>query len=173
MWTIERIKKLCVEYCGKVDVPFDAPIGINSRFTTTLGRCSYKFINGIYTPTKIEFSKQLLETATDESIEAVIGHECAHYVTIFLTREKHGHDATFRSYCKKRGVTNSAAIYHDIKYKENHEPAEEYEIFKYSIYCSCCGKLVANRRRACKITKQTSLYSSSCCNASLKVIQNW
>ena len=167
MWTTEKITELCVEYCKKASVNFSAPVEINGRLTRTLGRCSMtKTING-WRATKIEISRQLLETATDECIEAVIGHECAHYVTTELTRKEHGHDYVFKYYCKMMGVDNDKMAC-NIDLKEKPE-----KIFKYTIYCSKCGKLVDRKSRACKITKFPEYYISSCCEESVRVSKNW
>ena len=117
-WTVERITELCVEYCGRCDIKFNSPVVINGRLTRTLGRCFYERHGSVWNPVKIEISRQLLETATDESIEAVIAHECAHYVSCAITHENHGHDSTFRFYCEKIGTTNDTAVYSDLERKK-------------------------------------------------------
>lgn len=168
MWTIDRITELCVDYCGRCNVKFNSPIIINGRLTRTLGRCFYKRTGAVWNPTKIEISRQLLETASDSSIEAVIAHECAHYVTCAITHEDHGHDSTFRFYCEKIGTTNDTSVYANI---ERTKPNEE--IYKYTIYCSKCGKFIGGRSRACRLTKAPNTFFSKCCNAEIKVVQNW
>lgn len=167
-WTIEKITELCIEYCGRADVKFNSPVIINSRLTRTLGRCFYQCNGTIWNPIKIEISKQLLETSTDESIIAVIAHECAHYVTCALTHTKHGHDSTFRFYCEKIGTNNSMTCYDNLKRTKSNE-----EIYKYTIYCSKCGKFVGGKSRACNVTKNPQGYFSNCCDADIKIIQNW
>lgn len=117
-WTVERITELCVEYCDRCNIKFNSPVVINGRLTRTLGRCFYEGHGSVWNPVKIEISRQLLETATDESIEAVIAHECAHYVSCAITHENHGHDSTFRFYCEKIGTTNDTAIYSDLERKK-------------------------------------------------------
>lgn len=168
MWTLDRITKMCIEYCGKAGVKFNSPVIINGRLTRTLGRCFYTRIGNVWNPEKIEISRQLLETSTDESIEAVIAHECAHYVACALTHENHGHDSTFRFYCEKIGTNNSMTHYDAL---ERTKPNEE--IYKYTLYCSNCGKFVAGRSRACHITKEPWDFFSKCCNAKVEVKQNW
>ncbi len=167
-WTVERITELCVEYCGRCDIKFNSPVVINGRLTRTLGRCFYERHGSVWNPVKIEISRQLLETATDESIEAVIAHECAHYVSCTITHENHGHDSTFRFYCEKIGTTNDTAIYSDLERTKGNE-----EVYKYTVYCSCCGKFIAGRSRACRITKEPWNFFSKCCNAEVEVKQNW
>lgn len=117
-WTVERITELCVEYCDRCNIKFNSPVVINGRLTRTLGRCFYEGHGSVWNPVKIEISRQLLETATDESIEAVIAHECAHYVSCAITHEDHGHDSTFRFYCEKIGTTNDTAVYSDLERKK-------------------------------------------------------
>lgn len=168
MWTIERITELCVEYCGRCNVKFNSPVVINGRLTRTLGRCYYNCMGEVCNPVRIEISKQLLETATDASIEAVIAHECAHYVTCVLTHRNHGHDATFRFYCAKIGTTNDTPVFNGIEKTKSNE-----EIYKYTIYCSKCGKFVGGRTRACRVTKNPEFFFSTCCSAALKISQNW
>lgn len=117
-WTVERITELCVEYCDRCNIKFNSPVVINGRLTRTLGRCFYEGHGSVWNPVKIEISRQLLETATDKSIEAVIAHECAHYVSCAITHEDHGHDSTFRFYCEKIGTTNDTAVYSDLERKK-------------------------------------------------------
>ncbi len=117
-WTVERITELCVEYCDRCNIKFNSPVVINGRLTRTLGRCFYEGHGSVWNPVKIEISRQLLETATDKSIEAVIAHECAHYVSCAITHENHGHDSTFRFYCEKIGTTNDTAVYSDLERKK-------------------------------------------------------
>lgn len=167
-WTIERITELCIDYCGRCGVEFNSPVVINGRLTKTLGRCFYIRTGEVWNPSKIEISRQLLETSTDESIEEVIAHECAHYVTAALTHENHGHDATFKKYCALIGTTNDTTVYHDL---ERSVPVDE--CYKYTVYCKECGKFVAGRSRACRITKEPWNFFSNCCNGELEVKQNW
>lgn len=172
-WTVERITKLCIEYCGRCDVPFNSPVVINSRLTKTLGRCFYKRDENSsrLVPFKIDISKKLLETAEDESIIKVIEHECAHYVTTFLTGENYNHDKVFKMYCFKinanASFTNPAT---SIIKKKNYSPDKEY---KYTFYCKKCGKFVGGRSRACDMTKNINSFFSKCCDANLDLKINW
>lgn len=167
-WTEERIKELCIEYCNRCDVVFNSPVIINPRLTRTLGRCFSKRVGDISIPFKIEISKKLLEEATEASIKAVIAHECAHYVATAITKERHGHDNTFRFYCQKIGTENCFSIYKDLEWKKS-----ENEVYKYVAYCKECKKFVCGRSRACSITKYPERYTSNCCGAELEIVQNW
>jgi len=168
MWTIEKITELCTEYCGKAGIKFNSPVVINGRLTRTLGRCFYERKGEVWNPVKIEISRQLLETSTDESIEAVIAHECAHYVTCAITHENHGHDATFKYYCVIIGTNNNMTHYDNLERTKKNE-----DIYKYTMYCSKCDKFVGGRSRTCAVIKNPENYYTKCCNAALKVIKNW
>lgn len=167
-WTVERIEELCIEYCGRCNVEFTGRISINGRLKTTLGRCiSVKTPQG-WRGEAIEISRQLLKTATEQCILDVIAHECAHYVVSELTREKHGHDETFRHYCKMIGTDNDGSIFHNLQRTVSHE-----ETYKYTLYCTKCGKFVGGRHRACAVTKRPHDCRTNCCDAPIKVYQNW
>jgi len=168
MWTIENITTLCIEYCGRAGVKFNSPVIINGRLTRTLGRCFYQKCGNVVNPIRIEISRQLLETSTDKCIKEVIAHECAHYVTAALTHESHGHDSTFKFYCEKIGTTNNATTYDNLK-----RTVDENKVYKYTLYCSKCGKFVGGRSRACNVTKYPKDFYTQCCNADIKVVQNW
>lgn len=168
MMTIEEMKSLCEEYCGKCGVIFNGRISINPQLKHALGRCFLQRIGTVYNPLRIEISKSLLETATVESIKAVIGHECAHYAVAAITHERHGHDDVFRHYCKIIGTESNGFAYNDIK-----RTVPDEKIYKYTIYCSECGRLLGGRHRACKMTKFPELYTSNCCDAEIIIQNNW
>ena len=168
MWTIERIRELCIEYCEKADVKFNGKVLINNRLSRTLGRCKYIKKDNLWYPAQIEISGKLLKTASDSSIEAVIAHECAHYVTCAKTHENHGHDDTFRFYCQKIGTNNNATNYNSIEFTKENE-----KIYKYTIYCCGCGKFIGGRSRACRTTRTPQYYESHCCGVPIRVQQNW
>ena len=168
VWTVERIEELCIEYCGRCRVEFSSPVIINGRLKSTLGRCTHTKINGEWQPTKIEISRQLLETATDQCIMDVIAHECAHYVAAYLTCEMHGHDATFKRYCAMIGTSNDTPCFENLQRKVSNE-----ETYKYTLYCTKCGKFVCGRHRACTVTKRPLDCRTNCCNAPIKVRKNW
>ena len=139
----------------------------NARLTKTLGRVRY--LDGEIEC--IEFSKSFLASATDESVIEVILHELAH-AFVFLENDGYhdGHGPMFKAMCARLGTSNDGAVAKNLKYKDG---AENEERYKYNIYCGCCGKLVGNRTRACSITKEPEYFISNCCQAPLKVIQNW
>ena len=169
MWSIEMIKALCIECCRKCEVEFTAEVRINGRLKAVLGRCIYEKMDEYCFPICLEFSKQFLETSTDQSVIDVIKHECAHYIVTKITHTNHGHDAVFKSYCAQIGTLNDTATFVPALTSET----DKTTLHKYSIYCSGCGGYIDHRDRACKITKQLHLYYSHCCGKPLRVTQNW
>ena len=167
-WTVTTITNLCTEYCRKCGVEFKGEVVINGRLKKSLGRCIYTIDgNSVCTPIRIEIAAGLLKVATDESIMDVIGHECAHYVTAAITKEKHGHDAVFKFYCSKIGTKadkTTVAVDRII-------PPEKS--FKYTFYCKKCGKFLGGRHRMCKEVQNLDDYYSTCCNSDVTLQQNW
>lgn len=163
--TIEQAKEICENLSALASDTFNIPVLVNGRLTRSLGRCISQRVNGKVTPTKIEISQQLLETATYESIKSVVEHEWVHYYVTKITGEKHGHDAVFKHYCSKFGVTNdgcSTEVERTVEVKS-----------KYEIFCRNCGALCGKRSRACQLTKFPHNYSCGSCNGPLMVIQNF
>ena len=107
-YDLNRIKMEFNEVCRKAGTPCDVPIRLNGRLTRTLGRVFHQcdVTSGVWYSTHVEFSKQLLETASDKSIRDVILHECAHFIVTARTGENHGHDAAFKKVCAEIGTTN-------------------------------------------------------------------
>ena len=160
---IEKYKKLALS----LKVEFNTPVAINGRLTRTLGRVISDIIDEQLFPRRIEISRQLLQTATKESIDKVLIHEFCHWYLAETTHEDHGHDATFKELCQKLGGGDGKTTTH-VDYLVKKEA-----IYKYQCFCENCGKEVAHYSRSCPTVKNPHLYLTNCCNSSLKVIQNW
>ena len=162
--TIDEIRTEIIQLGKLCDVNITCPIEINSRLKSTLGRVCYKWINPYeetIIPSKIEFSKQYIETATDEDIKNVVSHEAAHAIIAYKTHKRHGHDAMWKELHKKLGGDG-----------ERCSTAPRIHA-KYSVVCSKCGAVVDEYYRAGKVVKHPDWYSSSCCDAPLRVFQNY
>lgn len=73
MWTIQEIKNYLQELAESIDLVYNTPVKINGRLTKTLGRViAEPAAFDSYKPQVIEFSKQFLETSTDESVRQVV-----------------------------------------------------------------------------------------------------
>ena len=168
MFTEEKLAKMCAEVCNRLNIEFNVPVKINKRLTTTLGRVIYYSTpeNEII-PDCIEFSYNFLMTSTEKSIKDVVEHECAHFLVTFITKEKHGHDAVFRSMCHRIGCTNDSSMYEDLE-----RTVPDSEVYKYLVVCQKCGKIIAKYHRAGKIVKHPELYLCKC-SGKLNVIQNF
>lgn len=161
--TVEQIRKHCIDAFRKDNLDFDhfnLPIAINGRLTQTLGRCFYTRKNGVLEPSKLEFSRQFLETSTDECIISVIYHECAHALTALRTGEPHGHDAVFKATCARIGCTNDGA-------KTTVERTVEKEtLYKYIVICPKCGVL-GGYNRMCKTLREISQCRCKDCHSKI------
>lgn len=170
--TVEDIKEYCREAFEKASYDFDyfgIEVSINGRLTRTLGRCLYKrdIITNDIIPTKIEISKQLLETSTLDDIISIIYHECCHALVTIETGEKHGHDAVFKAMCKKVGTKNDTCA---TKVKRT---IEEDKIYKYCVFCKKDG-FVAGYSKMCPTLKNlSSCICNKCGKSNLYYKQNW
>ena len=167
MLTEKDITTMCKEICAVAGYDFTIPVKINKRLTRTLGRVSWIKTNGKVRSTLMEISYQLLATATFDSIQAVVAHECAHYLVNEETHETHGHDMVFKSMCARIGCTNDGSICHSLS-----REVPETQIYKYFVICNKCGHIVGKYHRAGKIVKNVNLYKCNC-GGTLEVIQNF
>ena len=168
MFTVENIEKVCQEFSNMVGDTFDLPVAINGRLTRTLGRvCT--LVNtktGYVTLQRMEISRQLLETASEESIRSVIGHEWCHYIIAKTTHERHGHDALFKSWCARIGIENDKATTEVERVVAVQS--------KYEVYCDTCKKTIANYSRMSNTLRNLDQCTCNACKTSnLRLIQNW
>ena len=166
-WTVEAITDYCKELAAKVGMEFDCPVVLNGRLSTTLGRLiSTSGIDG-YTPSRLEMSKRLLATATDESIKGVIEHEFCHWYVTKTTREHHGHDQVFRNACAMIGCTNDRAK------TTVDRMVEASSIYKYTVNCPNCG-VIGGYQRMNSTLRDIDLCTCMNCNSGgLTYTQNW
>lgn len=169
MFTIEELTKECNNIIKNAGISLpDLQIKINGRLKKTLGRCKYNVSCGRPVPYCIEFSRDLLETATPHSIMEVVRHECAHAIVTVRTGERHGHDSVFKKVCTEIGTDNYGTHYDAIE-----RTVDPNTLYKYLIFCRDCGKLVARYHRAGKVVKETSRYFCKNCGGSLRVDQQY
>lgn len=167
-YDLNRVKMEFNEVCRKAGTPCDVPIRLNGRLTRTLGRVFHQcdVTSGVWYSTHVEFSKQLLETASDQSIRDVILHEAAHFIVTARTGEEHGHDATFKRVCAEIGTTNDGIATKVERTVEVHS--------KYEIFCPTCHKTLGGYSRMCKTIQNIEFcHCKLCGKGGLKVIQNW
>lgn len=172
MISVTEMTNRVIEDVNKFNIVTNIPVEINPRLTATLGRCKFRRdINGKAVPYKIEISKRLVEKATDESVWAVVDHEACHAIAALLTGEQQGHNKIFKNICAHIGTTNDKTHFSPV-YKDESSVCGA-ALYKYSLYCSCCGKLVGVRQRKCKITMNPEYYRTKCCNAVVECEQNY
>ena len=170
MYDITRIQKEFNEVCEKAGCPVTVPVKLNGRLTRTLGRVHQRRDNGKteWHPYLVEFSKQMIETATDNTIRDVLLHEAAHYIAVVRTGEAHGHDAYFKAICAEIGTTN------DTTHTKVESTVAQEELYKYTIYCPTCNKIIGGYNRMCKTLKMIDLCTCrECSKGGLIYTQNW
>ena len=168
MYDIKRIEARCKELSAKVNDTFNIPVELNGRLTRTLGRVTQMQAGKIWKSTKMEISKALLATATDESVEAVIDHEWAHYYVTKSTGEYHGHDSAFKRVCAMIGCTN------DGTQTRVERTVSESAMYKYVVRCNNCNEDIAFYTRMCSTLKNIDeCYCKRCGKYNLSVTQNW
>ena len=170
MFTIEKIRselnKLCMaDGLNEITVPIE----INGRLTRAMGRVKYELFCHTYTPVKIEFSRNLIENASDEDILQVIKHEYVHYFLLIKDCEfHHGHDAEFRRKCAEIGCTHDKASHYVEGFRE--EKAQS----KYEIWCDDCEEIIATYARRGKTINNIKYCTCGRCHGNnLRVVQNW
>lgn len=166
-YTIQEIEKYMREVAASIGLTFDTPVKINGRLTKTLGRVvAEPVMFDSYRPEKIEFSKQFLETSTDESVRQVILHEFAHWAVLTKTGEVHHHDAMFKAMCREIGCVM------DGPHNKVERTVSDDKLYKYVVKCKDCGNEV-HYNRAGKVVQHPDWYGCGKCGGELEVITNW
>lgn len=171
-YNLTRVRKEFNDVCNKAGVTVTVPVTLNGRLTRTLGRVKLQRDAGCdnWYPIGVEFSRQLLETASDKSINDVIRHEAAHLIATVRTGKDCGHNEIFKDVCAEIGTKNDT-----VATKVERTVSEE-QLYKYSVYCDggCGGAFIGGYSRMSNTLKQLSLCSCAKCGQSkLRYIQNW
>ena len=168
MYDLSKIEARCRELSASVGDTFDIPVVLNGRLTRTLGRVHQQAVGGKWHSTKMEMSKALLATATDESVRSVIDHEWAHYYVTKITGESHGHDSEFKKVCAMIGCTN------DGVQTKVERTVSESAMYKYVVHCSTCHEDIGFFTRMCSTLKNIDQCTCKRCGGShLTYTQNW
>lgn len=167
IWTVQEIKQYLNELAASIGLVYNTPVKINGRLTKTLGRVvAEPAAFDSYKPEVIEFSKQFLETSTDESVRQTIMHEFCHWAVLIETGEVHGHDAVFKAMCRKIGCEANRP---QIKVERT---VSDDKLFKYIVKCKDCDNEI-HYNRAGKVVKNPEWYGCGKCGGDLEVIRNW
>lgn len=167
---MELLINLIKGFEEKTGIKFTGELKINGRLTRALGRCQSIITQDTRTgeivkvnPIGIEVGKKFLDVATHEEIIDVLAHEFAHYCT-YKTFGQHTHDSIeFKKYCKLLDTCHAPSMSIKNKIKS-----------KYSIYCKCCGKLVARKSTAnAGAVKRPQDFRSACCGSTIRVEKNF
>ena len=165
--TLQEVKERCEKAFASVGLEFkNINVLINGRLTRTLGRCCYERSCGKVVPVRLEFSRQFLETSTEQNIQNVILHECAHAIACIETGERQGHNQYFKNVCKHLGTNNDGTT------TAVDSTVSETQLYKYFVICKDCGQMCGKYHRAGKVIKNINYYHCSC-GGNLKVEQNF
>jgi len=167
-YDLSRLEREFNEVCNKAGVKVTCPIKINGRLKKTLGRVTHTpTTDGIYVNSLVEFSKQLLETTTDESVRAVLLHEASHYIATARTGQCCGHNSYFKAICAEVGTTNDGTKTHVER------TVAEEQVYKYLIVCPNCGVIAHYHRMSKNLKNISSCYCKKCNSNNLSVIHNY
>lgn len=171
-WNVGKITEELKALSERMGDEFDIPVSVNGRLTRSLGRTFHTYDSkGFAAPLKMDFSKSFLDSATSKNIIEVIKHEWAHYYLVKTTGKSHGHDYLFKVLCAKIGAPGETKIKVEYINAENHNKPKQY---KYELFCTDCGKMVGGySTSAAKAVKNPEQYTSGCCHAKLRLVQNW
>ena len=120
-WNLERIQneiqafqEFAREVIGNtkgVESLTNCPIEISKRMTKCKGKFEFDYlvsgkkIVGVK-PLKIKIAQVLLNEYYDEDIVETIKHECVHLIVNVDEKKNMGHNAIFKMYCRKLGVSD-------------------------------------------------------------------
>lgn len=163
---LSQIVKECQKVAAAGGVEITVPITLNGRLKSCLGRVSYEWANcskNEVRPTKIEFSRDYANNASDAEVIQIVRHEMTHYILSVKTKHQHGHDELFKALNKELGGDGSRTT----------NVPEGIMHPKYTVYCKECGKVIGKYYRAGKVVKHPELFLSRCCQGALRVEQNY
>lgn len=166
--TEKEMLSLCNYIAKERNKTIYCPIVINPNLVTMLGRVVFEHTNDrTMNIESIEFSEKLLKFGTKEAIITTAMHELAHAFVIWDTEKPHGHDMYWKAEMRRMGIKNPK------RFAERQIWKPHRDLYKYEIYCKKCGKLVAHGDVSSSLTRGESALASGCCNAPLRIVQNW
>ena len=139
-------KKFAKEHWG---MDFNIPVKVSGRMTVTLGA----FYHSRKTPTKVVFSKNLIQNYKPSTIKSVILHELTHWVLFMQNKPFKDTDRTFIQEAKKVGASLTGTIQCAGKL--------------HKFVCTKCRKtlLLCSTRKKTNLLKKQPYLSSKCCQA--------
>ena len=165
-YTIEDLKIMVYDICNKAGVNFTGPVELNSRLLTTLGRV----MNVDNKPIRVEFSKNFIENATDETVISVCKHECAHIIALVRSGKPQHHNSYFKSICAELGTTNDGTTTN----VERSVAGKAYH--RYTIICPNCGEIGSRQKMCASLRDIKNCWCVKCGESTvgkLTYIQNW
>lgn len=115
---LKRLTNIANDFMkSEFNTTLDIPLKLNGRFTTCLGRFSYKtYFGKADSEHKIELAKDLLEYYSFETAIDVLKHELVHYGLYKKGLPHQDKDKTFKDFCNARGISLSHTIRQGYKF---------------------------------------------------------
>lgn len=166
--TEKEMLSLCNYIAKERNKTIYCPIVINPNLVTMLGRVVFEHTSDLTMRIEsIEFSEKLLKFGTKEAIITAAIHELAHAFVFWDTRKPHGHDMYWKAEMRRMGIKDPK------RFAEGQIWKPHPDLHKYEVYCKKCGRLVAYRDSSCPLTRGENALVSGCCEAPLRIVQNW
>ena len=119
------------------------PITVDGRLKRSMGYFvgKYKRSGEFVEPVKFKFSKRI-NVYTNDTVKSIIEHELMHLLSDKKHKRNTSHNKEWKELCNKYRIND------DEFFTPNLELEKDY--YRYHIYCTRCGKLVAIRDRLSK-----------------------
>jgi predicted SprT family Zn-dependent metalloprotease len=154
---IIEYQKWCAKECDCLNIDLtDVPVEISHKMKRAAGKVSRK--GGASEVNYIRYAKRAYDKWGWEQFSGTVRHELIHVHTI-QNHGEGGHGHHFKAL---------------VDQMDTHRHCENFseDIAKFHLFCSECGKKVADRHRKSKTVKQPEKYQSKCCKQPLRVEDN-
>ena len=167
----------CIDEMNAIEIPFGriTEVTVNYRAKNRWGQCCRKFdVYGfVYT---ININCDLCHPeASERGLKETIIHEILHTCPdcmchtgewkrfADLVNDCYGYNVKRANTSEDKGM--------DAFYEQHAELAKRHKpMYKYTIRCKNCGKIVGKKQKACKITRYPQCYRCASCYGNLEVI---
>lgn len=151
-WTSKEIRSYMKDFVSTLeendrkiisDIIKYIPITVDGRLKRSMGYFvgKYKRSGEFVEPVKFKFSKRI-NVYTNDTVKSIIEHELMHLLSDKKHKRNTSHNKEWKELCNKYRIND------DEFFTPNLELEKDY--YRYHIYCTRCGKLVAIRDRLSK-----------------------
>lgn len=151
--TNEGLKKECKKMCAARALTFDMPVKIDGRLSVTVA----KFKDG-----ELHISRKLTDYGSEETLTAVLLHQCAFYCSLLEKDGPKGKDM----------VAALCATPEYAKYVDGVVP-DSPKVWKFNVRCPQCGRYQGETKRTKLVINAKEYICGGCGHKGLEVIENW